>query len=53
MTNRPHQETPTLSDLHNLNRKARQERSAAFYAMLQSVGEWFGHSDERPTVKRR
>ncbi|MEO0636432.1 MAG: hypothetical protein AAFY73_07275 [Pseudomonadota bacterium] len=47
MTNSKSHQTPSLSDLHNLNRKARQERSAAFYAMLHNVGEWFGQANSR------
>jgi hypothetical protein len=52
MTNRTNYTMPSLSDLHNLNRKARNERSAAFYAMMQSVGEWFGTSQDANSNKR-
>lgn len=44
--------TPSLSELHNLNRRARSERSAAFYAMMQSVGEWFGANEHNSSDKR-
>lgn len=53
MTNRTDYNTPSLSDLHNLNRRARSERSAAFYSMMRSVGEWFGTADQdQPSDKR-
>ncbi|MEO0495765.1 MAG: hypothetical protein AAF141_00135 [Pseudomonadota bacterium] len=53
MSNHDKYQTPTLSDLHNLNRRARNERSAAFYTMMRSVGEWFGNSEENQSANKR